>query len=139
LLRHPGRAAIVVAALLVVVNLAMIMVHDSDTSLGGRAPLPEALETISPERGALTSLQDTITVDLRDDLTGVLVVDGFEIPEDQLDRVVGLGIVSFRPKAGKEITKLAAGENSVLVYYWSVTKPRPQHPSVFSWTFRAAA
>jgi len=56
-----------------------------------RPPAPAERDRVDlTERGALTGLIDTITVDLRDDMSGVLVVDGVEIPEDQLERVVGL-------------------------------------------------
>jgi uncharacterized protein (DUF934 family) len=68
-----------------------------------------------------------------------LLVDGREIPEDQLDRIEQLGVITFRPGPDKEIARLAAGENTVVVYYWPRTDPRPAKPFVFSWRFRAAA
>jgi hypothetical protein len=138
--RHPGRVAVVVVSLLVVLNLGIVLLNNSDTSPGGGAPLPVSVESISPERGEITSLVDTITVDLRNDLTGVLVVDGIEIPEDQLDRVVELGEISFRPGPGKAITRLRTGTNEVVVKYWSRRLPnRPARPLSFGWTFEASA
>ncbi|MFI5053580.1 MAG: hypothetical protein ACHQDE_04395, partial [Acidimicrobiia bacterium] len=138
--QHPGRVAVVVIALLLVLNLGIVLLNNSDTSPEGRVPLPVTIESISPERGELTSLIDTITVDLRNDLTGVLVVDGIEIPEDQLERVKELGEVSFRPGPDKAITKLRTGSNEVVVKYWSqkLTK-RPENPPSFGWSFRASA
>jgi hypothetical protein len=97
------------------------------------------VESISPERGELTGLVDTITVDLRNDLTGSLVVDGKEIPDDQTDRVQELGVLSFRPGPGKELTRFVTGDNTVVVYYWPRTKSRPANPPNYGWRFRAAA
>ncbi|HEX9504583.1 MAG TPA: hypothetical protein VGA62_01135 [Acidimicrobiia bacterium] len=137
--QHPGRVAVVVVGLLVVLNLGVVLLNSADTSPGGHPSLPETVQSISPERGSLTTLIDTVSVDLRDDLTGVLLIDGIEIPEDQLNRVVELGEVGFRPGPGKELVRLRTGDNTVVVLYWRQGKPRPKHPASFGWTFRAAA
>jgi len=142
--RHPGRAAVVVVGLLVVLNLGVVLLDKSDTSPGSHGLLPSVVESISPERGDLASPQDTISVDLRNDLTGVLLIDRFpspthEVPEDQLARVEELGIVSFRPSASSDLKVLPAGEISVTVLYWQRTKARPSRPGTFSWSFRIAA
>ena len=47
--------------------------------------LPVDIEAVSPKPDSNTGLVDTVTVDLADRYTGVLVIDGVEIPEDQLD------------------------------------------------------
>ena len=64
-----------------------------------------------------------------------------EIPEDQLDRVRELGQISFRPGPGREITKFSAGQNDVVVLFWSKTRVggRPAHPGSFSWSFQVKA
>ena len=143
LFRHPGRVAVVVIALVVVVNLAFVLGHNTDTTptSSSRGVLPATIESISPQRGELTGLIDDITVDLDDSYTGVLVVDRREIPEDQLDRVVELGQVSFRPGPGKDITRFEAGEIDVSVLYWSRTRVggRPRHPASYSWSFQVKA
>jgi hypothetical protein len=137
--RHPWRVAIVAVAVLAVVNLGAILLASSDTTPGGKVDLPTDVESISPENGALAGLVDDVTVDLRDSYTGVLVIDGVEIPEDQLSRVEELGLITFRPGAGKEISRFRAGENTVDVLYWPRTKERPDKPFHYSWRFRAAA
>ncbi len=139
LFKHPWRVAIVAIGLLLVVNLAILAAHNTDTRQGGRDPLPVTIESISPERGALTGPIDDVTVDLENSLTGVLVIDGVEIPEDQTDRVVELGQVSFRPGPDKEFTKLPVGDNTVVVKYWPRVKSRPANPPSFSWRFNVAA
>jgi hypothetical protein len=136
---HPGRIAVIVIALLIVVNLAIVLLANADTSPSGNPDLPAAIESISPERGELTGPVDDVTVDLRDDLQGELLVDSVRIPEDQLDTIEQLGVISFRPGPGKEFTRFRAGDNTVVVRYWPRGKPRPNAPASFSWRFRAAA
>jgi hypothetical protein len=137
--QHPGRVAVVVVALLIVVNLAIVLLANADTSPSSSAELPAAIESISPERGELTGLVDDITVDLRDDLQGELLVDRVRIPEDQLDNIEQLGVISFRPGPGKKFRRLRSGENTAVVRYWPRGEPRPETPASFSWRFRAAA
>jgi hypothetical protein len=145
LFQHPGRVATVLVALLIVLNLGIVLLNNSDTSSGGRNPLPVTVASVTPAPGSIAGPIDTITVDLEDHLTGVLLVKKagayVEIPEDQLDRVVELGQIGFRPGPGKEITKFAAGENDVVVLFWSKTRVggRPTHPASYSWSFQVKA
>ncbi len=137
--RHPGRVAIVVIVIVACVNLGVLLLTTADTTAPGAASLPEGIESVSPDRDSLASPRATISADLRDDLYGVLVLDRTEIPEDQLDRVEGLGLVSFRPGPDRDLSALASGEHQVVVYYWPRGEPRPAKPSSFAWTFRTAA
>jgi hypothetical protein len=145
LFQHPGRVAVVVVALLVVLNLGIVLLNNSDTTPGGSNPLPATVTSVTPEPGSIAGPIDTITVDLDDSLTGVLLVKQsgvyVEIPEDQLDRVVELGQISFRPGPNKDITKFAVGETDVLVYFWSKTRigGRPAHPASYAWSFQVKA
>ena len=138
LFRHPGRVAIVAVIALALVNLGIVLLDASDTSETGIV-LPSTVESVSPEPGSLARLQDTIVVDLRDDLTGVLVIDGAEVPEDQTDRVVPLAQVSFRPGDDRDITAFTPGSHAVTIRYWKQGKPRPAQPGSYSWSFRAGA
>ena len=97
LFRHPWRVAIVAVAVIAVLNLGAILIANSDTTPGGKVDLPSDVESISPENGALAGLVDDVTVDLADNLTGVLVIDGVEIPEDQLNRIAELGVITLPP------------------------------------------
>jgi len=149
LITHPGRVATVVLMLGAVITLAIVGLSraQTDTGIARDAPAaPSAVETLIPGPGELAGRQDTITVDLRDDLTGVLIVDppgdptpadAFEVPEDQMERVVPLGQLSWRPGDGQELERFEAGNYTVTVLYWPQAKPRPEQPSAYSWTFRA--
>ena len=114
----------------------------TDTGIARDAPTaPSAVETLIPGPGELAGRQDTISVDLRDDYTGVMVVqppDGpaFEVPEDQMDRIEPLGEFSWRPGAGQELERFTAGNYTVTILYWPQAKPRPETPAAYSWTFR---
>jgi hypothetical protein len=131
--------AIVAIALIAVLNLVVILLMESDTTAPGTEALPGVVESITPESGEITGLVDDVSVDLRDDLTGVLVIDGVEIPEDQLSRIEELGVVTFRPGPDQEFRRFRAGENTVVVRYWPLGEERPDQPASYSWRFRAAA
>lgn len=138
LFRHPGRVAIVAVAVLVVINLGIILLANSDTTPPTRKNLPSDVESVRPEAGSVVRLQDEVSVDLRDGLTGVLVINGVEIPEDQLQRVPAIGIVTFRPGIDKEFERWKAGDVGVRVLFWNATKDRPDDPGSYSWSFRAS-
>ena len=138
LFRHPWRIAIVAAILVTVLNLAVVLVSASDTSDTARS-FPGTVAAVLPEPGSLSRLQDTVAADLRDDLTGVLVIDGVEVPEDQLERVVALGQVSFRPGPDQDLTRFEPGVHTVTVVYWKQGKMRPTRPDSYTWSFRAGA
>jgi hypothetical protein len=139
--RHPGRVLIVIAAILVVLNLGFWIGRSSDTSEPGRASLPSTIESLSPGPGTQADRRTTITADLRDELTGVLVIDGQRIPEDQLDVPFGnpQGIVSFRPGPDTEFSSFVPGEHTVQVLYWRQDESEPTDPDSYGWRFRATA
>ena len=138
LFRHPWRVAIVVVGLLAVANLGILVLNKSDTTRITPAGLPVTISSIQPNPGELIRPQDTVTVNLRTDLTGALVLDGQEIPESQLSRA-GVGEVSFRPGPAKDLSQYAPGMHTVTIEYWVAAKPRPPSPAMFSWTFRVGA
>jgi hypothetical protein len=138
LARHPWRWVIVLGVVLLVLNLGIVVLSESDTSPEGRT-FPNAIDTVSPRPGELIRPQDTITADLRSDLTGVLVIDGAEVPEDQTERVAPLGLLSFRPGPDQDLERFEPGTHTAAVRYWPQGKPRPESPAAYSWTFRVGA
>lgn len=125
--------------LLAVANLGIFVLARSDTSRESTTGLPFDIVSLQPRPGELIRPQDTVSVQLRTNLTGVLVLDGQEIPEDQVDRVPELGEVSFRPGAGKDLRQFPPGLHALEVRYWLQGKARPAHPAAFAWTFRVGA
>ena len=136
-MRHPWRFVIVAVGLLIVANLLWIAGQTADTSSRNRT-LPSDVTAVSPTPGSQVRVQDSVTADLRPDLIGVLVIDGVELPENQVTRVVSLGEVSFRPGAGKSFDRLEPGVHSVSVIYWPQTKTRADGTSTFTWSFRTS-
>ncbi|MGH9049881.1 MAG: hypothetical protein ACRDY4_09145 [Acidimicrobiia bacterium] len=137
--RHPGRVIIVSVGLLVVLNLAFLVGRSSDTSEPGTDALPSAVESVSPEPGTQADRRITVSADLRDGLTGVLVIDGQRVPEDQLEYIDPQGIITFRPGPDQDLSEFEAGDHTVVVLYWNQTEREPNEPDSFGWSFRATA
>jgi hypothetical protein len=132
----PGlRTTLLILAGVVAVNLmiaAIILAGDTDQG----PALPAEIERLLPARNSVIRPQEDVGADLQDDHTGVLFVDGVEIPLDQLRITPGLGQVSFRPGSGKEIERLAPGPHSATIEYWRQDLSRDQGRS-FTWQFTA--
>jgi len=140
LVEHPGRVAIVISTVAVVVALGAVMLNRSDTDTRNERIYPTAVETVTPRPGELIRQQDTITADLRDGLTGVLVIDRQEIPLDQLDIVKPLSQISFRPGPGKDLEHFEPGTHTATVLYWVGTQnDRPARVGSYTWNFRVGA
>src|SRR5438874_6810304 len=120
---HPGRVVVVMITIMATLTLGAFLLSKADTSPGGRPSLSSAIESIHPERGQLTGLVDTVSIDLADNLQGDMAVDGIPIPDDQLDTIPQLGVISFRPGPGKDLSRLLAGDNTVVVHYWQRGDP----------------
>ncbi|MBI2168510.1 MAG: hypothetical protein HYU28_03270 [Actinobacteria bacterium] len=130
---HPyvrsGLMAVAVASAIGLV-VAGFLAAESD-----EVTLPDAIQRIIPTDGALIAPQGNVGVDLSDDHTGVLMIDGREIPGFQATSVESLGQVFFSPGPGKEIREFRAGTHRITVVYWDKAKTRDDGAS-FSWTFR---
>jgi hypothetical protein len=82
---------------------------------------PSAIEAIFPEIGAVIRPQETVGIDLRDDLRGVIIVDGTRIPEDQYTGDENLGVVRYRPGPDQEFRAFEPGIHEIVVEYWPRT------------------
>ena len=136
---HPWRVVIVVGGLALVVILVAILGSYADTSDQGKQNPNADIAQVRPAPGSIANRLDDIEVRLRSGLTGVIVLNGKRIPEDQLLIDNATGTISFRPGPGKDISQLPAGANDAAVLYWSQTQPEPAKPKSFGWTFRASA
>jgi hypothetical protein len=78
-----------------------------------------AVEAFEPPDGSPAAVrQSRIGIDLAAGWTGVLQINGIEIPEDQLARNEPLNQVYFTPGEGKEIESLAPGPVVVAALIW---------------------
>lgn len=127
--------AIVVGVLVLIANLVVVLAFEADSDPTTQGA-PSVVEEVVPAPGSLVRQQEDVAADLRDDRFGVLVVDGVEIPEDQLLRVEPLGQVRFRPGPGKEVERWSAGTHRAVVLHWPRGEERPARPASYGWTFR---
>lgn len=78
-----------------------------------------AVEQLIPADASPNVLrQAEIGIDLATGWTGVLAINGVEIPEDQLRRNEPLNQVFYTPGEGKEIERLPAGPVVVVATIW---------------------
>lgn len=108
-------------------------------------PEPSALDTaiefIVPVQGTSGVLrQAPISIDLAAGWTGVLLINGVEIPEDQLDRNDPLNQISFQPGPGKEIEQLRPGRVVATAIIWRplLGETRAEGARSFTWEFQVA-
>jgi hypothetical protein len=141
LFRHPWRVLIVVGALALVVNLVIVLGMSSDTSDQGKQAVNRDIEQVSPAPGSIVNPRDDVVVRLRGGLTGVLVINGKRLPEDQLTIDNATSTITFRPDSGKELETLPAGTTDAAVLFWKQTEPEPPpgERDSFRWSFRVAA
>ncbi len=104
-----------------------------------RPALPSTIESVVPAPGAGMLAQDDVGADLLDTFTGVLLIDGVEIPADQVRKNDPLGQVWFRPGEGKDITRFEEGLHSATILYWPQERGEAgrQEARSYTWHFRA--
>jgi len=81
---------------------------------------------VRPEPDSIALRQERIFASVADEYTGVLEVDGIEIPEDQLDRREGLSSIGYTPGPGTETGALKPGPRCATVIFWPITATRAQ-------------
>lgn len=106
--------------------------ESADVAVTGAGPV----EQLIPFRDAEILRQAPIGVDLRPGWTGVLVVNGVEIPEDQLDldNLDSLGQILYTVGDGKAVEAFEAGRNCVTALVWRVDESRDRARDV-TWCF----
>ena len=144
-------------SLLIAVGLVLIG-RGMAVSLTGddRAKLPDEIESVEPFPEAVQVLsQSRVFVDLESGYTGVLVIDGVELPTVNIDDVdqqfsaepgqqidlpattifePGNFTLTFTPGDDALVKKLDTGQHTAQVIYWKIVEGR-QHPLSYSWTF----
>ncbi len=99
----------------------------------------EAVERLVPADGSpLAVRQAEVGIDLAPGWTGVLLVNGLEIPEDQLRRVEAQNEVYFQPGAGKEIEAFEAGAIVVEAEIWRTASETRDDARSVIWSFGVA-
>ncbi len=133
------RRAVITAVLAVAAGLlvwsATLNAGDEEVAL-----TESAVEAVTPTNGATLVLrQSEVSADLATGWTGVLQIDGVEIPQDQLRQDTGgLNLLSFAPGPGKEIEELDAGTHVATVLIWQEPAETRDDARSVSWRFTVA-
>jgi hypothetical protein len=99
----------------------------------------EAVEQLVPADGSPVAVrQAEVGIDLAPGWTGVLIINGREIPEDQLRRVDAQNQVFFQPSAGKDIEAFQAGTIVVEAEIWRSTSETREDARSVIWSFGVA-
>lgn len=98
----------------------------------GQGELPAAVESVFPSGGNLELRQTTIIADLASGYLGYLMLDGIELPPDQVRLVEGLNRLEFTPEPGGDID--LRGRHCAAVVYWTVTQTRDDGRA-YRWCF----
>lgn len=96
---------------------------------------PPAVEAVYPDGGNLDLRQVAIVADLAPGYTGYLLVDGVEVPRDDVQFVDALNTLTLRPRAGSDYETLSPGPHCVTVVYHRIGEPESESDS-YRWCFR---
>ena len=91
---------------------------------------------VLPTPGGLQRPTSEIDVDLADGYIGRLVIDGKNIPDDQIILVKSLGQITYQPSAGKIFPTFIAGPHTAEVIYWKADESENINPQSYTWKFR---
>ena len=106
--------------------------EDEPVTSSGRI---DVVERVVPSQGAEVVRQSEIGIDLRPGHEARLVVDGVEVPQDELRIVEAQNQVFFTPGDGKAVERLRAGRNCVSAVVWRSDTGRGVDDQTVRWCF----
>ncbi len=142
------------ASLLIAGALALIIYGFASAETGNEAVEinDPAVERVVPSPGALVLRQSQVGADLAPGYRGVLIIDGNELPTDDMQPagaassagpITGaqfdpaLNTVLYLPREGAVLPEFAPGEHHITVVYWKMDETRDQARQ-FDWTFKVS-
>jgi hypothetical protein len=127
---------LVVLAALVGVVYAFTLVETDDGTNDVATTGDSPVEQLIPPRDSEILRQEAVGVDLRPGWTGVLQVNGTEIPEDEVDDadLASTGVLTYTVGDGKTVEQFEAGQNCVTAVVWRVEESRADSRDI-SWCF----
>jgi hypothetical protein len=130
---------VITAALLLAALVGFVYAFTLGRGTTDIVPTGDAVERLVPPQGSQVLRQSEIGIDLAPEWTGVLQVNGLEIPEDQLRRVPAQNQVFFTPGPGQEIEELPAGQVNVVALIWRpVAGETREDADTVRWSFSVA-
>jgi hypothetical protein len=95
---------------------------------------PDHLEAVNPENSSQNvPAQSSVTADLEFGYTGALIINGRELPKDQVDETVATGELRFTPGPEKEFKRLPGGATTVTVVFWPTQGTRDTDADSYQW------
>ncbi len=96
---------------------------------------PSAVELVYPDGGNLDLRQVSVVADLAPGYTGYLLVDGVEVPRDDVQFVDALNTLTLRPQPGSDYEALRPGPHCVTAVYHRIGEPESESDN-YRWCFR---
>lgn len=97
---------------------------------------PREIATVSPAENANEVRQIPVYAEVAGNYEAALVINGREIPDDQVDRLqTGAMRLTFVPGEGKEWERFPAGRNCARVEWWPVGQDRANTSRSYAWCF----
>jgi hypothetical protein len=128
-------AVLLVAAIGAFVGAYLTFAEGEDDPVLRSGGQDEYVESLMPDRNDQVPQQSPVGIDLVNGWTGVLVVNGVEIPQDELNVIQELGLVEFSPGDGRAVEQLEGGQNCVTAIVWPLSEGRDQGGRNVTWCF----
>ncbi|MCU1344887.1 MAG: hypothetical protein JWL70_1153 [Acidimicrobiia bacterium] len=155
-----------ITSLLLALGVVVIVISAAKARTGAdQQDLPEGIEAVRPEKNAQVPQQTTIVVDLSPGYDGTLILNGTEIPSDQVSFDEGQNELTFpcqpvldgspaaagnsgansarppqppciRNQPNAELVKIPRGNVAISVQYWKIATGRSAGSRVYFWSFR---
>jgi len=119
----------------VVAAIAIVGIWWAFQSSDTKAPVQIAgIESVSPTPGDLDLRQVELSADLAAGYTGILFLDGVEIPADDIQRVEATNKIALHAQPDSPYRELSPGHHCATVEYWQITQGRSQ-ANQYRWCF----
>ena len=135
--RDLTRRLFYLAMLALAVGGMVIAITNGRTSPTALSDREAAIDALVPNQGADVLRQSTVGIDVAEGYMARLIVNGVQIPDDQIDADMGLGRFFFTPGPGQVIETLNGGQNCVVALYWLAAAGSESAEST-RWCFSAA-
>lgn len=125
--------AVAVAALIAGVR-ATSTETDDPVTVNGR---PDVVEHLYPRNGAEVLRQVEVGIDLASGYEGSLVLNGVQLPADELRLVPEQNQLFFTPGPDKVVERLSPGTNCAIAVVWKSSDGRGPNDLTYRWCFDA--
>ena len=95
----------------------------------------QVVEALIPRRDSQVPQQSNVGIDLVVGWSGTLVINGVEIPPDELVTTPEIGLIEYTPGEGKAVEQFQAGQNCVTAIIWPLAQGRGPADRQIPWCF----